>query len=217
MGPQGDTTGGRADTSEDSATETNDVSVTSQTEGDTSAAGADDAVDEGDESDEGDEGDKLDTGDDGPLVCPIEPRIDAQVSGTSPLGVVDVRHGWFATAGGGKCPYGYNVVLLPTIDGALDELAGDIATPGAIELLIDLGWSTPESLGRFEVDVWHFAADGSEHARGTATIEMFAGPDAPEPVLVGAFAVTDREWDLVGEFTIPWCDLLVTGPCFLPG
>jgi hypothetical protein len=193
---------------EDSATATSDVSASSQPDPDSSGADVDDGADEGT---------KLDMPVDVPLVCPIEPRSNAAASGTTPVGTVDVHHGWFATAGGGKCRYGDSIMLLPTIDGALEQLGSEEVGPGTLTLFITLDQLAGETLGEFEVEVEHFGPRSTELAHGVATVETFAGPDAPEPILVGTFRVIDRGWDVAGEFAIPWCDLLATGGCGLRG
>jgi len=202
------TSGGNSTTAATTATTAGTASTSDAGETTTTTTSDDDAAD--------DDVPKFDMiGPDAPpLLCPIEPAANAEVVGSSPLGAIDTPHGWYGLGGGGKCPYGFEVYLLPSTDDALAQLEQPWPRlDEGIYLMIHVGWGAePPHVGELEVTAWHLHAGEGVSAAGIATIEMSGSGEDPQR-LVGSFTIDDPAWELSGTFDLPWCDLLESGAC----
>jgi len=141
-----------------------------------------------------------------PIDCPEERNANSEVNGASPLGAFDLPYGWWATGGGGKCPYGYRLEFSSAI-----PFDGD--TPDRLALFLEYDGPGTYPTGDLPVLADHDHAGEHVFAEGTATITAAMGPDEQSPRLVGTFVVDDPAWALGGSFDVPWCDLLYSGGC----
>lgn len=142
-------------------------------------------------------------------TCPIEPRSNTEIVGSSPHGAVDVPYGWFGIGGGGKCPYGYDLKFVSSSDGVVHEGAD------GLDVFVILPFDPVVfPTGSFPAEITHWQAELAEYAQGTANITGASGPEGVEPRLIGTFTVEQPEgWALAGSFDVPWCDLLASGAC----
>jgi hypothetical protein len=147
-----------------------------------------------------------------PASCDVAIKGNAMVSGASPLGDIDMMFGWYATRGGGKCDISYVAWFLPS------AAAGDTQLDDAIETVPDvvrLQFEIPKSglPGEGLVHVEHWMNGETEAIAATATLEMGGGPLDTDTLLVGSFVADGPQWALSGEFSLPWCELIMLGAC----